>query len=273
MRKTECRQNKNVGGYLKGGVHMKALITGASSGLGRDMARILADYGIDLIVVARRGERLQELKQELAEKVSVTTVCMDLANSENCRLLYERVQKEDIDILINNAGFGLAGTFAQCDLKQELQMIDTNVKAVHILTKLFLRDFLQRDYGYILNVASSAAFLPGPLMATYYATKAYVRNLTLALNKEVRKQHAHVTISALCPGPTQTEFDRVAQVKFAVRGKKSMDVAKAAIDGMFAQKKQIIPGPLMKAAYVCCKFMPLAVLLEAGYHIQKRKHK
>lgn len=250
---------------------MKALITGASSGLGRDMARVLAGYGIDLIIVARRSDRLEELRRELADQVRVRVIRMDLASEINCKLLYEQVKDEDIDILINNAGFGMAGIFIQGDLERELQMIDTNIKAVHILTKLFLRDFIHRDYGYILNVASAAAFTSGPLMATYYATKAYVRNFTLALRKEVQKAHAHVYISTLCPGPVQTEFNEVAQVKFAVKGKNSREVAKTAIDGMLGQKAQIIPGKLMKAAYVCCKVMPLFVLLEASYHIQKRK--
>lgn len=251
---------------------MKALITGASSGIGRDMARVLADYGIDLIIVARRGSRLEELKQELSDRVSVSTICMDLSDEETCRLLYERVKPEDIDILINNAGFGLAGNFDETDLQRELEMINTNIKAVHILTKLFLKDFKARDYGYILNVASSASFLPGPLMATYYATKAYVRNLTLAIRKEVKKQGAHVYVTALCPGPVQTEFDHVAHVKFAIKGKQSMAVAKEAIDGMFAQKAQIIPSKLMKVSYTLCKIAPLFILLEASYHIQKRKN-
>ncbi len=250
---------------------MKALITGASSGLGRDMARVLAGYGIDLIVVARRGERLRELKEELDTQVNVTIICMDLSDGDNCKLLYERVKHEDIDILINNAGFGLAGELIQTDLDQELRMIDTNIKALHILTKLFLKDFVRRDYGYILNVASAAAFMSGPLMATYYATKAYVRNFTLALRKELSKQKAHVYVSTLCPGPVETEFNEVAGVNFAIKGKNSAEVAKTAVDGMFAQKAQIIPGALMKAGYICCKIMPLFVLLEASYHIQKRK--
>ena len=139
---------------------MKALITGASSGLGRDMARVLASYGIDVIIVARRGERLEQLKEELSELVRVTPICMDLSSVQNCRLLYERVKSEDIDILINNAGFGVAGAFIQGDLERELQLIDTNIKALHTLTKLFLKDFVRRDYGYILNVASAAALRP-----------------------------------------------------------------------------------------------------------------
>lgn len=252
---------------------MKALITGASSGLGRDMARVLASYGIDLVIVARRGERLQELKAELNHQVDVTTVCLDLAEAGNCRLLYEKFRHEDINILINNAGFGLAGTFTQTDLDRELSMIDTNIKAMHILSKLFLRDFIERDDGYLLNVASSAAFLPGPLMASYYAGKAYVRSLTLALRREMKKQHANVAVSVLCPGPVQTEFEQVAHVKFAVPGKESYGVAKAAVDGMFMNQAQIIPGTLMKLAYLGCKFLPLAWQMEASYHIQKRKEK
>lgn len=249
---------------------MKALITGASSGIGRDMARVLASYGIDLILVARRAQRLQELKDELP--VHVDIISMDLSDETNCRMLYERTRQEDIDILINNAGFGLAGEFVKTDLDKELEMINTNIKAVHILTKLYLKDFVKKDYGYILNVASSAAFLPGPLMATYYSTKAYVRQLSLSIQKELQKAGSHVYISALCPGPVQTEFSQVAQVNFAMKGKKSMDVAKYAIDEMFSQKKQIIPGGLMKVSYVLTKLMPLIVLLEASYHIQKRKN-
>lgn len=250
---------------------MKALITGASSGLGRDMARQLAAYGVDVIIVARRGQRLQELKAELSDRVEVTTVCLDLASKQNCRLLYEKFRHEPIDILINNAGFGLAGDFTQTDLDRELAMIDVDIKAVHMLSKLFLRDFIERDYGYLLNVASSAAFLPGPLMAAYYANKAYVRSLTLALRKEVQKRHAHVGVSVLCPGPVDTEFAQVAQVHFAVPGKASADVAKIAVDGMFENRAQIIPGPLMKLAYLGCKFLPLSWQMETSYHIQKRK--
>lgn len=248
---------------------MKALITGASSGIGRDMAVILADYGVDLILVARRGDRLKEIAENLS--VHVDIICMDLSDEQNCRMLYERTKQDDIDILINNAGFGLAGSFDETNLEKEIEMINTNIKAVHILTKLYLRDFKAKDYGYILNVASAAAFLPGPLMATYYSTKAYVRHLSLSIRKELQKSKSHVYVSALCPGPVQTEFEQVADVRFAIKGQSSMDVAKKAIDGMFAQQAQIIPGKLMKAGYLLCKILPLCVLLEASYRIQKRK--
>lgn len=248
---------------------MKALITGASSGIGRDMARVLASMHVDLVLVARRGDRLRELAKEL--DVPVEIMVLDISRKENCLALYQRLAQESIDILINNAGFGDFGAFVQTDLDKELAMLHTNIEAVHILTKLFLCDFVKRDSGYLLNVASSAAFLPGPLMATYYASKAYVERLTLAIRKELQKQNSHVSVSVLCPGPVQTEFDRVANVRFAMKGKTSMEVAQTAIAAMFAHKAIIVPGSLMKGSYVLCKCLPNCILMEASYHIQHRK--
>ena len=161
---------------------MKALITGASSGIGRDMARILSDKGYDLILVSRDKEKLNEVKKEL--KTNVEIFSMDLESVENCKKLYEEVKGKNIDILINNAGFGLIGAFRKTDINRELSMIDLNIKAVHVLTKLFLDDFVKRDSGYILNVSSASAFQPGPLMATYYSTKCYVYHLSLAIYEE-----------------------------------------------------------------------------------------
>ena len=154
---------------------MLALITGASSGMGRDMARILSKMGYDLILVARRRERLLELKKEL--DTNVTVISMDLSIVQNNYKLYEKVKNKNIDILINNAGFGLFGEFVKTEIETELKMIDLNVVAYHILTKLFLQDFVRKDKGYILNVCSSAGFMAGPRMATYYATKNILRNL------------------------------------------------------------------------------------------------
>lgn len=250
---------------------MKALITGASSGIGRDMARYLADMEVDLILVARRGERLEALKAQLP--VHVDIFCVDIAKKSNCEALYARVKQEHIDILINNAGFGDFGTFDESDLDKELQMIHTNIQAVHILTKLFLKDFIKEDRGYILNVASSAAFLPGPLMATYYATKSYVLRLSMGIYKELQKKHSHVSISVLCPGPVQTEFDEVANVNFMLKGKSSEQVAKKAIQEMFQRKLLIIPGIMMKGSYLLTKIMPNALIMECSYHIQHRKNK
>lgn len=196
---------------------MLALITGASSGIGRDMARVLAGMGWDLILVARRKERLEELKGELTA-VSVQTICADLARDDECRRVYELTKDSSVDMLVNNAGFGLAGEFVDTDLDRELEMINVNIRALHILTKLFVRDFVARDSGIILNVASSAGFMSGPLLSTYYASKNYVLRLTEAIHEELRRRGSHVGISVLCPGPVNTEFDRVADVRFSVKG-------------------------------------------------------
>ena len=131
---------------------------------------------------------------------------MDLRDAKSCRMLYERVKAEEIDILINNAGFGLCGAFDETSLDRELEMIDLNIRAVHVLTKLFLKDFIARDHGFILNVASIAAYAPGPLMATYYASKAYVLRLSQSIYGELRRRGSHVHVAALCPGPVRTEF-------------------------------------------------------------------
>ena len=144
---------------------MKALITGASSGLGADMARILYKKGYELILVARREDRLAALKAELGDGIKI--IACDISGEENAKALYEATKDENIDILINNAGFGLFGDFACCDTKTEMDMVDLNIKTLHILTKLFLKDFKKKNSGHILNVASSAGLMPGgPLMAT-----------------------------------------------------------------------------------------------------------
>ncbi len=248
---------------------MKALITGASSGIGRDMARYLSDMGYDLILVARRKDRLEELKSEL--KTGVEVICLDVSTKENCFSLYEQVKNQDIDILINNAGFGVFGRFLDIDIEKELNMIDVNVKAVDILTKLFLHDFKLKNKGYILNVASSAAFLPGPLLSSYYASKAYVLRLTEAIYEELRREGSNVYIGALCPGPVDTEFNKVANVKFALKGLTSEYVAKYAMKNMFKKKMVIVPGFVMKLARFASKIAPEWLLLKIAYNQQRRK--
>jgi hypothetical protein len=250
---------------------MKALITGASSGIGRDMARVLAAKEYDLILVARREDRLTELKKEL-DHVNVRIIVTDVGTAENCERLYQDVSSERIDLLVNNAGFGLAGEFAGIDLDTELNMIDVNVRALHILTKLFLRDFIERDSGTILNVASSAGFMPGPLMATYYATKNYVLRLSEAIYEELRRRGSHVHISALCPGPVNTEFNKVAKVKFAMKGISSEDCARIAIDGALKGKLVIIPGGMIRAGLFFRRFVPEKLMLKLAYGFQRRKN-
>ena len=250
---------------------MKALITGASSGIGRDMARVLSKMGYELILVARRKDRLEELKEEL--KTNIEVINMDISSTFNCMKLYNKVKKEDIDILINNAGFGLFGKFDETNLDKELDMIDLNIKGVHTLTKLFLKDFKKKDKGYILNVASSAGFMPGPLMATYYSTKAYIIRLTEAIYEELRRDDSNVYIGALCPGPVATEFNEVAKVKFALKSLSSYDVAEYGINKMLKRKLIIIPGTSMKILIKLGNLLPLKSKLKINYHIQKRKEK
>lgn len=248
---------------------MKALITGASSGMGRDMARYLQEFGYDLFLVSRDKEKMDKLFSNT--KTKVTTIELDLSKEKECYKLHEMLQKENIDILINNAGFGDAGNFSETDLKKELNMIDVNVKAYHILTKLFLKDFVKRDYGRILNVASMAGFMPGPYMSTYYATKSYILNLTLGIFEELEQSNSHVKISVLCPGPVKTNFNNVANVKFSIGSLKSNYVAKYAIDNMFKNKLIIIPSFVMKGNKIFARLFPLRMVLYINSKIQRRK--
>lgn len=248
---------------------MKALITGASTGIGRDMARILHKNGAELYLVARNSKLLEELKSELCG--SPTIISMDLSVEENCKKLYEMLKDQKIDVLINNAGFGAFGDFADIPLERELNMVDLNIKALHILTKLFLSDFVEKNHGYILNVASAAAFLPGPLMATYYATKAYVMRYTLALHEELRRKKSSVYVGALCPGPVDTEFNKNAGVNFNLSSLNCTYVAEYAIQKMFKRKLIIIPGLTIKLGTFFQKFLPQRLLLKISYGIQHQK--
>lgn len=250
---------------------MLALITGASSGMGRDMARVLSSRGYDLILVARRKDRLRELANSLNTKAEI--IDLDLSQEKNVFKLFEMVKKDNIDILINNAGFGLFGEFTKTDLDTELKMIDLNVKAYHILTKLFLQDFIKKDRGYILNVCSSAGFMAGPRLSTYYATKNYVTKLTMAINEELRRTKSNVHICALCPGPVATEFNKVAKGTFAIREADSKKVAEYAIKKMFKRKMIIVPTLLMKLTLFFNRFAPYRLSLMIAYNIQKRKSK
>ncbi len=250
---------------------MKALITGASSGIGYSMAKYLSSLGYDLILVARDKEKLQKIQKEL--KTDVKIVVVDLAQVSKLKDLYVVCKNDNIDILVNNAGFGLFGEFNSTDLNTELNMIDVNIKAVHILTKLFLKDMVKRNSGYILNVSSSASFQAGPLMATYYASKSYVTKLTLALYEELRKSKSNVHVSCLCPGPVKTNFNDVANVDFAMKGMDSDVVAKYAIDKMFKKKLIIVPGFKMKAILFFNRFVSNKLALKVVYKIQKRKEK
>ena len=247
---------------------MLALITGASSGMGRDMAKYLLELNYNLILVSRDKEKLD--KEFKKNKNKVKTYAFDLTKEEECKKLYEEVQRENIDILINNAGFGDSGNFTETSLDKEMEMIDLNVKAYHILTKLFLKDFVKRNYGRILNVASIAGFMPGPYMATYYATKNYIVSLSLAIYEELKKDNSKVKISIFCPGPVNTNFNSVANVKFNIASLTSEYASKIAIEGMFQNKLLIIPNN-MKINHLLSKIAPTKIVLKVTSLIQKRR--
>ncbi len=249
---------------------MTALITGASSGIGRDIARKLGEMGIRLIITGRDRGRLEALRQEIGEK-RVKVIVADISKREECYRLYKEASAYGVDILVNNAGFGLYGKFCVTELERELDMIDVNIGAVHILTKLFLKDFSARDKGYILNVASVAGFLPGPLMAAYYACKNYVVRLTEAIREELRCQGSNVYIGAFCPGPVDTEFNKTAGVKFALKGISSEYAAEKAVEGLFKRKGLIMPTFSVKAAVTFSRLIPDAAAAAITKLFQSKK--
>lgn len=249
---------------------MKALITGASSGIGRDMAKYLSSLGYDLILVSRNKEKLEDLADKLKTKVKL--VVIDLKEEKHAKDLYMLTKNENIDLLVNNAGFGLFGDYDEVNLNTELDMINVNIKTVHILTRMFLKDMVKKDSGYILNVASSAGLLQGgPLMSTYYATKGYVVDFTLAIYEELRRNKSKVSISVLCPGPVNTNFNTVAGVKFNIPSLSSEYVAKYAINNTLKKKLLIVPGFKVRAGIFFSRFLPIKTVLKTTYNIQRRK--
>ena len=248
---------------------MKALITGASSGIGKDMAIYLSELGYDLILVSRDKEKLEVTKKLC--KTNVDIIPSDLSLKENAFKLYDRVKDENIDLLINGAGFGLFGNTWETDLGRELKMIELNITSLHILTKLFLNDFVKKDKGHILNIASSAGFLAGPYLNTYYATKNYVTKWSMAIYEELRRSKSNVHISVLCPGPVGTNFNKVAGGSFTVKALSSEYVARYAIDKCLKNKMLIIPGLTTKLGIFFNRFLPYKISLKIVYKIQQGK--
>lgn len=249
---------------------MYAVITGASSGIGKEIAILLAKRGYHLILTARREKRLQALKEKIEEtyQVHVITICADLSKEEDCINVFQQSREYPVNIVVNAAGFGKVGNCTQVPMKEELAMIDTNLKAVHILTKLFANHM---KHGRILNVASIAAFQPGPYFATYSATKSYVLQFSLALNYEMIRLHKDIRILTLCPGPVNTEFNAVAGTDFAMPAISARKCAKIAVDGIFKSRAVILPGLSVKCARLAAKFAPYFLILPVEYYIQTKK--
>lgn len=247
-----------------------AVITGASSGIGREIALILDSIGYDTVLVARRMDRLLSLSEKM--KNNTTIICADLSEQDECQRVFDEVKDENVQVLINCAGFGAVGSFADLPLEREMQMIDVNIKALHILTKLFVSKFKEQNSGSIMNVASAAGLLPGgPLMATYYATKAYVCSLTESIAAELKKDRSPVTVCALCPGPVDTEFCDVAGAGFATKGITAKECAMYAVMEMQNGKTIIIPPGIMKLACKASKFVPTGITLSIVSKYQNKK--
>ncbi len=249
---------------------MKALITGASSGIGKEIAYYLASLGYDLIIAARSTDKLNLIKEEL-NNVNVRVITVDLSREQDAIDLYKHTKNENIDFLVNNAGFGVYGKFLDVPLEQEINLIHTNVSAVHILTKLYLKDMTERGKGYILNVGSAAGFLAGPTFSSYYASKNYVVRLTQAIHEELRRDKINVKVSVLCPGPVNTNFNDTANVRFCVKGLTPDFVAKYAVDKTFKGKMIITPGFMMKFAKIMQHFVSENILTRISYNVQSKK--
>ncbi|KSU89107.1 short-chain dehydrogenase [Bacillus sp. VT 712] len=254
-----------------------ALITGASGGIGRQLAYHFAEDGYSLVLVARSKEKLEELKKELENNYSISVLISikDLSKQKEALKLYDEIKQQRITVqfLVNNAGFGLYGTFIETSWAEEADMIDLNIKTLTYLTKLFLPEMVERNQGRILNIASVASFLPGPLMAVYYATKAYVLSFTEALENELKD--TNITISALCPGPTKTGFSDRANLSgsklFESGALHVEDVAKVGYEQFMRGKTIIILGAKFKVATMLPRFFPRKLITKVVRSMQEVK--
>ena len=258
---------------------LTALVTGASGGIGLEIARLFAADGHDLVLVARSADKLARLAAELGERhnVAARVIVSDLARPEAPQKIFDELQAAGVhvDALVNNAGFGSYGQFAETDLRKELDLLRVNVVALTHLTKLFLPAMIARKSGYVMNVASTAAFQPGPLMAVYYASKAYVLHFSEAIANEL--EDTGVIVSALCPGPTETGFVAAAgmeQSKLFERG--AMDARTVAVEGyrgLFAGKTIVIPGLRNNLTARLVGLAPRKLVTKVVRGIQERRSK
>lgn len=249
-----------------------AVITGASSGIGMEFARQLAAQGVFLVLTGRNERVLKALAAEIGSS-DCAVIPADLSKTRECIDFYAEARKYKPDILINNAGFGLYGEFTGSSLTRELELIDVNVKAMHIMFKLFLRDFVKQDRGYILNVGSLAGFMPGPLMAAYYSSKAYVVRQTHAVYTELKRMKSNVSVSVLCPGPVDTEFNRRAGITGFFKGITPRQCVSCAISEMRKKKLTITPTVKVTAIAFFIRFLPAKAASLCAYLVQRGKQR
>lgn len=248
---------------------MKAVITGAGRGIGREIALILSGRGYDVVLVSRSLNELSSLSAEIKTKSYIEVA--DLSIPENVIGLFSR--HTDAEIIVNCAGVGVFGEFDKTDLAREIRMIDLNVTALHVLTKLYYREFIKRGRGYILNVSSSAAFFVGPLYSSYYATKAYVHRLTRALSFESRKNKYGVNITLFCPGPVDTTFGKADEIKSGIGAITPRIAAKRAVDAMFKGREVAYSNFKTRLLVYSSKLIPEKILTSIVYKQQVNKQK
>lgn len=251
----------------------RALVTGASSGIGRDMCKILSAQGTDLVIVARRQDRLEELAAQLETDVEILVA--DLTKQSDIEAVAKRLQDESkpVDLLINNAGLGNFGTFTDLDLDAEKTVIQVNVDALHTLCHVAANTMKERKHGWILNVSSISGFAPYPRSATYGGTKAFVLNFSEALQAELSKDG--VVVSALCPGPTRTEFQSNAKVDLGVLPDflvtESLEVAAIGLSDLAKKKAVSVPGTSMKATRLIIKLLPGSAIRKISDYISSKR--
>lgn len=254
-----------------------ALVTGASKGLGFEYCDLLLSQGYDVIGVARNTASLETLKTKHTDR-EVIAINMDLSDNENCFKLIEEVKDKNIELVINNAGYGVWGMFEKSDTMSEMNMIDLNIKTLHILTKEFVKIFKDKNSGRIINVGSMAAFTPGPVFAGYYASKAYVVSLGEAVNLELKKAKSKVRVITICPGPLKTDFwnrssnqiDATYYSKVKVMSTRTYAV-KSLRKCLKTNKSVIIIGKMNKLARFGIKIAPRNTVLTKIYKYQKER--
>lgn len=247
----------------------RALITGATSGIGMQMAIYLHKNGWMLTLTGRDEKILKRMAEHFGRDTRY--LALDLAQPGAAEQLFDFCRDTRIDFLINNAGFGVFGDFTETSLERELELIQVNIVALHTLTKLFLREFVRRDQGCILNVASSAGFMAGPKLSSYYASKNYVVRLSTAIREELRRRNSHVNVSVLCPGPVDTNFNNRAGVTFSVKPADAASIAAYGIDGALSGRGILIPTLFMKLGVLGAKLCPELITNKIVYELQKRK--
>ena len=248
---------------------MLAVITGASSGIGKEIAYRLAKKNYNLILIARRLDRLESIKNDLSKyPITIELLDYDISDLAKCKTLIDNLKTNKPDIFVNNAGFGVYGDSLTVNTNKELEMINLNVISLHFLTKELIK---LMDKGTIINISSMAAFLPTPLLASYAATKAYVYSYSQAVNYELKKSHKPINIMTVCPGPVKTEFNQVANADPKMKGITVEKCVDSIINGLNKNKSLVVPSFKMKFLRFIMRFMPTSLILKVSHKVQSKK--